>query len=31
MKGGDFQLSKKIALKNLKAKDIQERKKWLFR
>ena len=31
VKGGDFQLSKAIASKNLKSKDIQERKKWLYR
>ena len=31
MKGGDFQLSKSIASKNLKSKDIKERKKWLYR
>ncbi|RLA80173.1 MAG: flagellar protein [Epsilonproteobacteria bacterium] len=31
MKGGDYQLSKKIANKNLKTKDINERKKWLYR
>lgn len=31
MKGGDFQLSKAIASKNLHSKDIQERKKWLYR
>ncbi|QOP44319.1 flagellar protein [Sulfurimonas sediminis] len=31
MKGGDFQLSKSIAGKNLKSKDLDERKKWLYR
>ncbi|RLA73339.1 MAG: flagellar protein [Epsilonproteobacteria bacterium] len=31
MKGGDYQLSKKIAQRNLKSKDLQERKKWLYR
>ena len=31
MKGGDFSLSKTIALKNLKAKNVQARKKWLYR
>ncbi len=31
MKGGDFQLSKSIALKNLKSKSLDERKKWLYR
>ncbi|WP_297442903.1 flagellar protein [Sulfurimonas sp.] len=31
MQGGDFQLSKKIAMKNVKSKDIQERMKWLYR
>ena len=31
MKGGDFQLSKSIASKNLATKDLQERKKWLYR
>jgi len=31
MKGGDFQLSKSIARKNLKSKDLDERKKWLYR
>ncbi len=31
MKGGDFQLSKRIANKNLKTKNLQERKKWLYR
>jgi tetratricopeptide (TPR) repeat protein len=31
MKGGDFQLSKSIAMKNLKSKDLDERKKWLYR
>ncbi|MEN4046467.1 flagellar protein [Sulfurimonas sp. NWX367] len=31
MKGGDFQLSKSIARKNLKSKDLDKRKKWLFR
>ena len=31
MKGGDFLLSKQIASKNLKTKNLQERKKWLYR
>ena len=31
MKGGDFQLSKKVANKNLKAKNIKTREKWLYR
>ncbi len=31
MKGGDFLLSKKIANKHLKAKNIEQRKKWLYR
>jgi tetratricopeptide (TPR) repeat protein len=31
MKGGDFQLSKSIASKNLKSKNIDLRKKWLYR
>ncbi len=31
MKGGDYQLSKKIASKNLKSKSLEERKKWLYR
>jgi len=31
MKGGDFGLSKRIALKNLKSKDLAKRKKWLYR
>ena len=31
MKGGDFELSKKIVSKNLNAKDLDERKKWLYR
>ena len=31
MKGGDYQLGKKIAGKNLKSKDLDERKKWLYR
>jgi len=31
MKGGDYQLSKKIASSNLKVKDLDERKKWLYR
>jgi len=31
MKGGDFQLSKEIASKNLKSDNLQERKKWLYR
>lgn len=31
MKGGDFLLSKNIASKNLKSKDLELRKKWLHR
>ncbi len=31
MMGGDFLLSKRIANKNLKTKNLDERKKWLFR
>ena len=31
MKGGDFQLSKNIATKKIKVKNIDERKKWLYR
>ena len=31
MKGGDFQLSKSIAVKNLQSKNFDERKKWLYR
>jgi len=31
MMGGDYQLSKRIASKNLKSKDLSERKKWLYR
>jgi len=31
MKGADFQLSKSIASKNLKSKNLTERKKWLYR
>ena len=31
MMGGDYQLSKKIAFSNLKVKDLDERKKWLYR
>jgi len=31
MKGGDFALSKKLANRNLKSKDLNERKKWLYR
>ncbi|MEN4052742.1 MULTISPECIES: tetratricopeptide repeat protein [Sulfurimonas] len=31
MKGGDFQLSKSIASKNLNSKNIDFRKKWLYR
>lgn len=31
MQGGDFELAKKIASKNLKAKRVAERKKWLYR
>ena len=31
MKGGDYQLSKKISSSNLDSKDLAERKKWLYR
>jgi len=31
MKGGDFKLSKTIAAKHLQSKNIDERKKWLYR
>lgn len=31
MKGADFELAKKMADKNLKSKDLQQRKKWLNR
>lgn len=31
MMGGDFALSKRIAEKNLKSKDLEQRKKWLYR
>ncbi|MDD5399734.1 MAG: tetratricopeptide repeat protein [Sulfurimonas sp.] len=31
MKGADFMLAKKMADRNLKSKDIQQRKKWLYR
>lgn len=31
MMGGDYQLSKKVASKNLKSKNLDERKKWLYR
>ena len=31
MKGGDYQLAKKVASKNINSKDLQERKKWLYR
>jgi len=31
MRGGDFKLAKNIVSQNLHAKDINERKKWLFR
>jgi len=31
MKGGDYQLSRKITGRNLKSKDLSERKKWLYR
>lgn len=31
MKGGDFQLSKRIAQKHLHSQSIEQRKKWLFR
>ena len=31
MKGGDYQLSKKIANKNINSKELKLRKKWLYR
>ncbi|MCF6310290.1 MAG: flagellar protein [Sulfurimonas sp.] len=31
MKGADFVLAKKMADKNLKSKDLEQRKKWLYR
>ena len=31
MMGGDYQLSRRVAGKNLKSKDLDERKKWLHR
>jgi tetratricopeptide (TPR) repeat protein len=31
MKGGDFQLSKKIALKNIRINNLNDREKWLYR
>ncbi|QOP46365.1 tetratricopeptide repeat protein [Sulfurimonas paralvinellae] len=31
MKGGDFKLCKSVAFKHLKSKNIQQRKKWLYR
>jgi tetratricopeptide (TPR) repeat protein len=31
MKGADYTMSKKIATRNLKTKDLEQRKKWLFR
>ena len=31
MKGADYVMSKKIATRNLKTKDLEQRKKWLFR
>ncbi|WP_295009066.1 tetratricopeptide repeat protein [Sulfurimonas sp.] len=31
MKGADFELAKKMADKNLKSKDLEQRKKWLYR
>ena len=31
MKGADFELAKKMADKNLKSKDMAQRKKWLYR
>lgn len=31
MKGADFELAKKMADKNLKSKDLAQRKKWLYR
>ncbi len=31
MKGADFELAKKMADRNLKSKDLQQRKKWLYR
>ncbi|MDK9693249.1 MAG: flagellar protein [Sulfurimonas sp.] len=31
MKGADFELAKKMADRNLKSKDLEQRKKWLYR
>lgn len=31
MKGGDYQLAKEMTLKNLNAKDVTEKQKWLYR
>lgn len=31
MKGGDFELAKKMADRNIKSKDLELRKKWLYR
>ena len=31
MKGGDYQLANKVSERNLKSKDIEYRKKWLYR
>lgn len=31
MKGADFELAQKMADKNLKSKDLKERKKWIYR
>ncbi|MEA3370742.1 MAG: flagellar protein, partial [Campylobacterota bacterium] len=31
MMGGDYQLAKRVASKNLKSKELDERKKWLYR
>jgi tetratricopeptide (TPR) repeat protein len=31
MKGGDYQLAKQMSIKHLRAKNLDERKKWLYR
>ena len=31
MKGGDYQLAKRVTSKNVKSKNLDERKKWLYR
>ena len=31
MKGGDYQLSRQVATRNLNSKDLDQRKKWLYR